>query len=542
MKKLLSWQIIPLVLVLVIFLIPLFHSGVYKTHDGEANIARFAAYYNSFLDLQFPLRWAGNLNFGYGSPVFIFYYPLPGYLSLLFHVLGFSFQDIYKIFLGGAFLLNGLAFYIWSKKLFKNEVAIIASIIYAVTPYHLLNMYVRGDVAELIALALVPLVFAFIENFFDKEKFSYLLYGGIFYALLIMAHNGISLMFTPLLLIYCFFKAKNKNILLKSFIIFALGLALASFFWLPAILEARYVNAKFFIGDNFKNHFLNFKQIVFSDWGFGPDVNGKNGLSPQIGIIYMLTVLLSGTVFFKNFKKNKMIFFWFLAFLIFTFLTTSYSSIFWQNLPIMKLLEFPWRFMSVSSFIAVVIIGYFLNFVKKRVLVFLFLSLFIISVIPFIGVREYENKDDKFYESYPYTTYFHGEASSIWTAGDFSKKADNQFEIISGSARITNINKKSNSHTFDISVDNNSKILDNTVYFPGWRVMVDNKKVPIEFQDMNHRGLITFAVPKGQHSVRVGFGESPVRLAADIVSLIAFILLLSAIVVRKKIKTALNIA
>src|SRR3989338_1804987 len=62
--------------------------GVPLTHDAEPNIARFAAYYQSFRDGQFPPRWAGELNYSYGSPVLSFSYPLPGYAATLFHFMG----------------------------------------------------------------------------------------------------------------------------------------------------------------------------------------------------------------------------------------------------------------------------------------------------------------------------------------------------------------------------------------------------------------------------------------------------------------------
>ncbi len=540
MKKLLNWRVIFIVGVLSVFLFPLFHFGIYITHDGEANIARFAAYFKAFSDLQFPPRWAGDLNFGYGSPVFIFYYPLPGYISSALHLFGISFADTFKIIMGVSFILNGLFFYLWSKKIFRKDVALITSIIYAFSPYHLLDMYVRGDVAEILALSIIPLVFLSIEKFIEKKGYLWLLRGGFFYALLILSHNGISLTFTPLFIIYCFFRAKNMKILFNLSLIFILGLCLSAFFWIPAIMESSFVNAKLFIGDNFKSNFLNFNQIVFSKWGFGPDVNSPGGLAPQIGIVYISSLIISSLIFLRNLKKERLFGFWICAFIVTIFMTTSYSFIFWKNINTLKLLEFPWRFIAVASFTASAAIGYLLNLTKNKIILFSVLLVFLISVVPFIKTEDYEIKSDSFYNEYPYTTYFHGEASSVWTAGDFSENAKNQFEVISGRAKILNINKKSALHTFLIDADNNTRILDNTVYFPGWRVSIDNKKVPIEFQDINHRGLITFSVPEGKHLINIRFEESLLRLLADIISVVALILFILGFVFRKKIKNFFN--
>jgi hypothetical protein len=79
-------------------------------------------------------------------------------------------------------------------------------------------------------------------------------------------------------------------------------------------------------------------------------------------------------------------------------------------------------------------------------------------------------------------------------------------------------------------------ILDNTAYFPGWEVTVDGIKAPIQFQDMNHRGLITFNVPNGEHSVKVVFKETPIRLLSDIVSVISLVLIVGILLLRNRLK------
>lgn len=535
MKRLLDRRVLFSIIVLVLFLSPLFHKGIYSTQDGEAQIARFAAYYNAFSDLQIPPRWAGYLNFGYGTPIFIFYYPLPGYLSSLLHLLGISFENSFKMLLGASVFLSFFSFYLWSLKIFKKNTAFLSSILYAIIPYHLLNLYVRGDVAESIALAIVPLVFFSIEEFFDEKKIVYVLSGGIFYGLLILSHNGISLIFTPVLLLYCLFKSKDKKLLLLSLSIFLIGLSFSALFWMPAIFEGKFVNTYFFTANIYKNNFLNLSKIFYSSWGFGSDVNQKGGLSPQIGIPYLLVVAFMIFDFFRKRMSNRFIFFWIFTFLIFTFMTTSLSVFFWEKIALIRFLEFPWRFVAVSSFSAVVLVSYLLDKIKNRRILGLVFTIIVIYCAFFIKTQTYNSKPDNFYKSYTYTTYFHGEASSIWTAGDFGKKAGSQFEIISGDAKIIDILKKSNLQTFNINAFKNSKILDNTIYFPGWRVDIDGKKANIEFQDMNHRGLITFDVSQGKHKAKIKFDESSIRLASDIISAVASLLLIFMFVFRKRV-------
>ena len=70
-----------------------------------------------------------------------------------------------------------------------------------------------------------------------------------------------------------------------------------------------------------------------------------------------------------------------------------------------------------------------------------------------------------------------------------------------------------------------SRIIVNTLYFPGWQVLVDGYPVEIQFQDPSWRGLMTFNVSAGEHQVVVKFGETRLRMFADVISLVGFVVL-----------------
>lgn len=493
----------------------------YDSHDGEAHVARFASYYKAYLDGQFPARWAGDLNFRYGSPVFIFYYPLPGTVASIVHVFGISFENVFKILMFFGAVFSSLFFYLWISRLVKREAAFFASLLYGLAPYHFLNVYVRGDVAEVIAYMFVPLVFMSIDRYLSTKDKKYILIGGMLYALLIISHNAVSLMFSPVMFAYCFIKSTNKKVAFYCSLLLVIGLGLSAFFWVPALWEARFTNARIFIGDMYKDHFLSFGRLIYSEWGFGPDVNKSNGLSPQIGPFHVLLAVMGIVVFFKT--RGKILLFWVTTFTGTLFLSLELSTYVWEHIPILKLFQFPWRFTGLSSFAASVLTAYVLNRFSQRIL-FLFTLFFLMSSVSFVKINGVSQKSDSFYFNYTGTTYYHGQASSIWTAGDASKFPKQNLEIIEGEGIINNIKRKSNRHIFSVNAKNNVRVRDNTTYFPGWQVFVDGKKVPIEFQDINHRGLITFAVPKGLHTVEVSFHESPIRFISNGISLVFFLI------------------
>lgn len=535
----LSFVILGLVIFFSLFLAPLFHKGVYKGHDSEVNIARFAAYYKAFQDGQVPPRWAGDFNYSYGSPALIFFYPLPGYIASLIHDLGISFENSYKILMGLAFILAPISWYLWSRMLVRNEIAIISSIIYGLVPYRFLNLYVRGDIGELLSFVFIPIIFLFIEKTLRYSNIQTIILGGIFYGLLILSHNVLSLIFSPVLLAYSLYRKTSKVSLLQIMPIFIIGLLISSFFFLPAIFESRYINISLFI-ETFRNNFPLVSKLIYSSWGFGSDVNKPGGLSPQIGPLYILFVFASLFILLTKKKHRADINFWLIVFAIAVFLATSASIFLWGNLPLIKLFQFPWRFVSLASFASATLAMYVLSVIdNKKVIIGVFV-LAVFLAMPFVKVNGYEERKDQYYYMYKGTTSFHGETTTIWTAGDFYTLPKNEFEIIGGEGEVLKSGKKSNLHKLVINAKTNLTILDNTVYFPGWRVEVDNKKVPIEFQDPNYRGLITFNVQKGKHDVAISFGESPIRLFSDYVSILGVFLVTLVLFLRKKINKIVN--
>jgi uncharacterized membrane protein len=528
-----------LVLLLIIglfFLFPLFHPGFYLSHDGFAHVARFAAYFNSYMDGQFPARWAGDLNRGYGTPLFIFFYPLPGFIASTLHSLGLSFETAFKIIIGTSFIFAPIFLFSWLKKQAKEEVAFSVAIIYMLLPYRFLDTYVRGDVAEMLSFVFIPLIFIFIDKVLQKKQITDVLIGSIFYALFIMAHNGMALIFSPVFLVYILIFIKKRKDFIYSLGIFAFGICLSSFFWLPSIFESKYVVAGTSLANLYKDNFVPLLNLFYSNWGFGPDVNSKGGLSPQIGVLHTIIPFIF-LIFINEIKEKKRAFFWFIIFIAAIFMTTSYSSLLWDKLPFLKLLGFPWRLTSLSGFAACMLIFYGLKHFNRGIFLAILVGLFLFSSLPFVRVDKYiPSRSDDFYFSYKGTTDYNLRTSTVWIGQDFDFPAKHNVEIIGGQGTIKSLSRTSNFHEYLVEAKTNLSILDNTEYFPGWRAEVDGVKTPIQFQDMNHRGLITFNVPSGEHSVKVKFKETPIRLLSDIVSVVSLALIVGVLLLGNRLK------
>jgi len=103
----------------------------------------------------------------------------------------------------------------------------------------------------------------------------------------------------------------------------------------------------------------------------------------------------------------------------------------------------------------------------------------------------------------------------------------NPLEIIIGKATITEKERNSTKHNYSVIVKERTRFLENTLYFPGWKVFANGKEIPVEFQDQRYRGLITFYLEPGQYDIDVKFENTKLRMAADGISLISILIIIS---------------
>ena len=195
LKRINFFWILLIVLLVLPSLYAVFHSGFFVSDDGDWMIIRFSAFYQTFADGQFPVRYLERLNFNYGYPVANFLYPGFLYLGVPFRIIGFDSVQVVKILMSLFMLGGAVGIFFWLRKFFNSYSALIGSVVYTYSPYHLFNLYKRGSVGELMGLSIFPFVLWMIER---KSIFFVAL--GIF--LVLLSHNTLALLFILFVLLY----------------------------------------------------------------------------------------------------------------------------------------------------------------------------------------------------------------------------------------------------------------------------------------------------------------------------------------------------
>ncbi len=275
-------DIVIIVLAVIIFHWPLFSNGFFQTDDGTLLIIRAGAFLNSFSDLHIPVRIVENLNYGYGYPIFNFFYPGFFYLTEAFHLLGLGLIVSIKASILLLAITGAIGMYLLSQQITNYRLASIsAAFFYLFSPYHILDLYKRGSFGELFALAFIPFVTLGIIDYLQKKRKMSLAIAVISTSLVIVGHNTLSIILLPSAYIFgLLFSGFNFANIKKILLVFAFGITVPAFFWVPAIFESIYtVQSKIKIAD-YTQHFPSLHSF-FSDIPFlSPIIRSESNSFP----------------------------------------------------------------------------------------------------------------------------------------------------------------------------------------------------------------------------------------------------------------------
>ncbi len=528
-------------IILIISLIPLLTillmSDFPHTHDGLVHLARMGSYYKALSDGQFPVRWAGDLNYGYGMPLFIFIYQLPYLISSFFVYVGFSLASSFKITLGLSYIISGFFMYLFSKQLLRDEKkAFFVTILYQFAPFRFVELFIRGSFGEVYSYTFLPLTLYGLISLIHKNSYRNFMITAIGGMLLILAHNALSLVFFAVCMHFSIFFTKKRSDYFVTFSALTIALMLAAFYWVPALLEHKYTHGDLFMKNVYQSHFSPLQNFFIPNF-----TNDKRlqieGITVYLGLFHTIGIILSIILWIKKRTVHKLMVFGFLLFVVSIFFMLPISAFVWKNISLLRQFQFPWRFLALSVFsTSILSVSFFsFGFLKNRIAYWMVIFLVIVSTVyywkPLLGV---DKINEQYYWNYPLNSTYYGETDVIWSAGPANAYPKYPVEIIDGNAKVANYKRNSFRHVYNITSITNSRVVDHTQYFPGWRVLLDGKQIPIQFQDPNWRGQLIYAIPKGKHVVQAVFKESPVRYVANIISVITASFLIIGFIFKKK--------
>lgn len=530
-----------LILISFLPLISMLRKGTYQSGDLSLHAIRTMSFYKILFTEHILPRWTPEFYAGYGDPYFSFSYFLPYFIASVFHLIGFSFLASLKLLLATSFISSGIMMLLFIKDELGENAGFTAAILYLFAPYHLVDMHFRVTIAESLSFVFLPLCLYIARKTLLKHSSKWFLLSSISIMLFILSHQVISSIFFPLMILYAIFLAIQEKVkagnVLYYFLSIISGLLLSMFYWLPIVSEAQFtqqaLNKQVII-------FPSISQLLYSPWRYGFLFQGHKGeLSYIIGYTQILVVLIGLYIFIKKRfdKKLNALFVFYASILIaLLFLILPISKPIWDVLPLFKYFQLSSRLLVLVSLFTAVISAIVVKTIKKRRFMLILCSITILYTILNWGNRTTIStitdttltSENKIWPSLGKEVGLEP-SSPVWA--NLNKDISNtkrtaNIDVLSGTAIIKQSFRNSTHHTYDLNIKSNSAIIrENTLYFPGWILKVDNAQEPIDYKSKNNMGIITFKLQNGIHKIELAFIDNGIVKISNLVSLVTALLL-----------------
>lgn len=523
-------------------------------HDARHSVYFLQMFDQSVRDGAWYPRWAADMVFGYGYPLWLILAPLPFYAGEAFHLVGFDFVTAVKLVDGLGMFCSALTMFLFASRVLGRNSALLAAVAYAYIPYHLVDLYVRASQAELVSFIFPPLIFFGLYQLAATQNPRYVPITALAYAGLILAHISMAAIWTPVIGIYILFllaqlsgfrlelARPTARFALYAFLSIALSIALAFIFLLPVLSEQRYLTTDPLIGGffNYRQHFVSLSQLLSPFWGYGyAGENGNDQFSLQLGLLPVLLALLA--IFAVRGKARNQVLFFAALTLALIVVILPVSAPLWEPVAgIIGFVQFPWRLLIVTSFTLAFLSGATLlafpydlpdhGPVLALILLFAAASYTYTAPQPTDAIFNYQSQMEfevKYRELLGDTVWMvpgkRPETSPLvdqYLAGQGLEKA----VVLEGNAQVATIRHGGQSDDVRVDAASPTRVQILTRYFLGWNATLDGAPIPIV--PSGEQGLITTLdpIPIGSHILKLRFQDTPIRQIGAAVSFIALLI------------------
>ncbi|MGA8101072.1 MAG: 6-pyruvoyl-tetrahydropterin synthase-related protein [Candidatus Acidiferrales bacterium] len=327
--------------VATLIVLPMLFRGNVSGHDMEFHLASWMDVAQQWHQGVLYPRWTADANYGFGEPRFIFYPPISWLAgSALGCVLPWRVVPGALIWL--ALVLAGLSMWRLARSALPEPDAILAAVFFAANPYILMVVYFRSDYAELIAIALFPLLVLGLLRVAANDRRAI---GGlaVVYAAIWLSNapEAVLASYSAALLLVVLAALKKSLVpVLAGGAALAAGMGLAAYYILPAAYEQRWVD----IGQVLSFELKPIENFLFTH-ADNPEFVWFNWRMSMIACLMLGTTAIAGG--FAGRRRIAADVWWTLATLtamIFC-LMSRVSLPVWEHFPKLRFVQFPWRWL-----------------------------------------------------------------------------------------------------------------------------------------------------------------------------------------------------
>lgn len=308
--------------------------------------------------------WIPEFFFGHGSPYFLFYPPLAYWLAAPWHLLGADPFAACRVAYALGFCLSALTMYgaarAWARLATgapSRLPALLAAAIYTFAPYHFVDVYLRGALAEATVFVWLPLPWhavALLETGQKRAGIGLLALGATG---MVLTHPATAWFAIGCLLLFCLCRAELRRHGLAVGAGLLIAALLTAFYWLPVLIYAPLTNLSdpdyaWTHPERIRNLSVYPHQWFLLRWGFGGTEPGWNDdMSYAIGIPAWL-ILLGAPWAMRRSQNNSgtgRVIAWFYALALLSLLMQTHAMPWWIAPEALRYAQFPWRLLSLTA-------------------------------------------------------------------------------------------------------------------------------------------------------------------------------------------------
>src|SRR5437016_2736910 len=513
---------------------PMFFLGNPSGHDFEFHLNSWMEVVTQWQQGIIYPRWAAMAHYGYGEARFLFYPPASWILGgLLGFVLPWAW--VAPAFIWIALSAAGFSMFLLARRWLSRVDAIFAAALYAVNPYHLVIVYWRSALAELLASALLPLLLLFVLRAEPEGRKTIvplsLVVAG---AWLTNAPSAVMVNYSlALLVVVVAIVRRSPRILLYGGGAVLVGAALSGFYLMPAAYEEKWVNIAQVLSPGVRPK-DNFLFTIIAD----PDHNRFNLLVSTVAISEM--VLLLGAVFLARKGRRDQpqlrwtLTAWAAAAVLLMF---SITSFFWEHLPKFRFVQLPWRWLLCLNLAFALWITLGMRRWIGRTLV----CLLMIGVILFgwhrIQTPWWDSADDiaEMHDNLEEGKGYEGTDEYVPTGADpYEIKQDVRKVLVEGGRQVrVHVQQWSpETRSFTADVTQPSRAILRLFNYPAGSGEVNGRVVPTEMHEVT--GQMMFALPPGTNRVRITLIRTWDRTLGGVISGVSVVLIVGVIATDKR--------
>lgn len=501
--------------------------GIPSGHDFEVHFNAWVEVVDHWRQGVLYPHWAGMSHYGYGEARFIFYPPISWKVGAVLGMI-LPWKLVPAAYIWIALLLSGVSMFLLASRWLPRADALFAAALYAANPYHLVIVYWRSAMAELLAAAYLPLLLLLILRSDAAEDGAHVVAP----LSLLMAMGWLTNIPSAVMMNYSLgLLVLTVAISRRSLLVVAYGAAaamvgamLAAFYLVPVFHQQSWVN----IGQVLAPGVRPEDNFLFTAIADDPD-HYRFNLLVSVVAVWQIAIVATALALARRLRTQEP--WWPLAVwsAMAAVLMAKFTFPLWTFLPELRYVQLPWRWLLCLNAPFAVLVVLAIRRWWFRGLVYAAMLALVLLLWQRVQVPWWDNAADikEMVDNQHDGPGYEGTDEYAPVAADpyaIDQQAPKVLFQGNGHAELQIKEWKAESRQVIATTSAPGQLVFRLFNYPSWRVLVNGRVVVAD--STKKTGQLTVPVAAGESQVQVKFVEGWDRAVGAAISMVALALML----------------